>query len=514
MARSRKNESGEEVLQDFIPDFRGGMVTAYSPEQLAQNCFSRMQNCTLDTGIPECRYGYSKLNAVQLPAAAAVRSMWHGRSGAVGNQIIAISGSKIYSINRDTGTATERATGLNTSQPWSFCEAIYSGANNIVMVAPNNLPYRWDGVAASASTFTGPATNGDYVAHYGGKLVIADADLRMLYLSDPDFIYSWDVYDGIVIGREEDGPITGLLSMGRYLLVFMQKAVYLVFGNRLQPPQNFAIDRVDLDDGCPAPFSIQRCGKWIFWVGNEGFYVMRGKSAKRITTLDYEFSLINKSYIHLCQGGKNGHQYWVSVPSGVGQTVNNLTYVVHYELPTNQYGDFPWTYFSGLAGNCFAYSPGTGLTYFGSSSAGWVYKYNSALYTDDGTGIDYDIITRGLHFGDKLMNKALTRIHFEAVAVNGATLNVSSGANNVGTGSFIASDEGTIALDESGKYMGAYSGATDYARNGVVNYPLPPESGGSPIIGEWFRVRFRSSATSLRVALTGIMAFESVMKSR
>lgn len=495
---AKKNAPAPKVLPGVTNSFAGGMVTSFNPEVLPQDCHTRLQNVVLDTLSADKRNGYTKLNAVELAAASAVRSVYIGQgTTGVGRKVIAISGNKIYSIDPDTGTATERATGLNTSQRWDFTEGTLSGTARIVMVAPNNAPYQWDGAAASASTFTGPATNGDYVMYHASRLWIADGDLRTLYSSKIDVMSTWDSLDNIIVGKEEDGPITRIVSMGRYAVIFMQRAVYLLYGNRIRHPRNIALEKINLEDGCPAPWSVTKINNMIFFVGNEAFYVLIGRNAKKISrSIEVDFDTINKGYIDICQGTRQGNMWWVSVPYGAAQTTNNRTYVIHWNLPANDFGDFPITYFTGLAGNCFTYHPNTRKTYLGSSSQGFVYYYDTSLYADDSVAIDYDIITRANDFGDPFLEKVLTKIQVQVDVVASGSLAVSAGENEIAVGSFTTAATSPIDTGTTGFFMGDYGGESAYTRNGIVNYPIVPASGGTPLIGTWFRYRLRDNSTT------------------
>lgn len=507
----------KEVLTDYTDSFVQGMITSLNSELLPPAACSYARNVVLDNYKAEKRFGYSKTNAIELAAAAAVRSLYYGKGGgSVTNKIMAMSGSKIYSMTT-AGVATERATGLSTSQKWDFCEGVLSGTARIIMVAPGNAPYQWDGSAASASTFTGPATNCDYGAYYASRLWFADADLRILYSSNRDTINVWDAQDWIYVGKESDGPITRLVSMGRYLLIFMQKAVYILTGNRIRYPQNVSIEQVQLNDGCPAPWSVTKIQDKVFWVGNEGFYELQGRSAKRISgSVDDDFVALDKSNISVSAGERIGNLWVVSVPYG-SSAVNTRTYCIHWSLPRNVYGDYPITFWDGAVGSCWAYSPGTQTTYFGSQTTGFVFKYDTSLYSDNTAAIPFELITRGLGFGDPYSEKMFTKIHPQLdVSASGSVI-VSAGANDTASGSFVecpaATTAAPLSLATTGSFMGEYGGSPSWVRNGVVNYPLVPiAAAGDPLVGSWFRVRFYDSSV-YALALRRVY-YEGLLKAR
>ena len=426
-----------------------------------------------------------------------MRSLYIGRgSGNVTNKIMAVSAGKIYSMTT-AGVATERATGLSTTQYWDMTEGLISGTSRIVMVAPNNAPYQWDGSAASASTFTGPATNGDYCMYHIGKLWVADGDLRLVYMSANDNMTSWNSLDVLRIGKESDGPITRIVSMGRYFVCFMQKAVYLIYGNRIRNPRNVTIEQVDLDDGCVAPWSVTRVGNKIFWVGNNGFYVLVGREARMLTnSITAEFDSIDRSNIQVSQGGYVDNKWFVSVPHGSSAT-NTRTYCIHASMAPNALGEYPISYFDGLLGGCFTYNPGTKILYFGSQTAGFVNKYDTTLYSDDGAAVPYELITRGLTFGDQYLEKELTKVQLQLDVVASGTLVVSVRVNDSSTDVECpsATTAAPLSTASTGDFMGDYGGAPSWIRNGVVHVPLRPAVDGEPLIGIYFKARFYDSST-------------------
>lgn len=492
--------ASKAYLSDYTNSFLEGMITRVSPEQLSPSACSVARNVILDRYSAQKRFGFSKVNASELAAAAAVRSLYicNGQ-GSITNKIMAMSAGKIYSMTTG-GVATERATGLNTSQQWDFAEGTLVGTQRVIMVASGNAPYQWDGAAATASTFVGPATHGDYVAYHYNKLWIADADLRTIYASARDDFNTWDPLDFLIVGKDSDGPITRLVPMGRYLVIFMQKAVYLLYGNRIRYPRNVSIEQVELQDGCPAPWTVTNIKGQIFFVGNEGFYVLIGKQAKKISfSIEDEYSSISRTNIVTAAAGRVGNLWVVSVPHGSAQVANNRTYCIHWNLPPNSFGDYPITYFDGLVSGAWTYSTGLRKMYLSSQTSGYVYLYDSTLYSDDGAAIPFELVTRGLTFGDQYAEKSLLKIQPQFDVVTSGSVVISAGANETATASFVEAPAATTALPlglgATGSFMGEYGGDLSYARNGIAHYPMAPVAGGDPLVGTWFRARFYDSST-------------------
>jgi len=509
-----KRKAGD-VLSDYTNAFIGGMNTSLNSEDLSPNTITLGRNLLLNDFSAAKRHGVTKVNGAELATSERVRSLYIGNgSGSVKNKIIAISDSKIYSMTT-AGAVTERATGLNTSQRWDFCEGVLSGTSRIIMVAKNNAPYQWDGLAGSATTFTGPATNGDYCMYHLGKLWIADEDLRLIYVSEHDLISTWHALDQIRVGRESDGPITRIVSMGRYFVCFMQNAVYLISGNRVRSPRNMSIEQVDLNDGCPAPWSVTRINNKIFWVGNDGFYVLIGREARRLTTsIQAEFDAIDRDTIDESQGGRLDDVWMVSVPHNASAT-NTRTYFIHWTLPVNEFGEYPITYGDGeIIGASYAYSPGLKRTYIGDDVDGFVHKYDTATFADNGAAVPYELITRGLHFGDQYTEKVFTKIQPQFDVVAGGTVVVSARTNDSVTDVECptATTGAPFSLGATGDFMGQGGGDPDYARNGVVHTTFVPSVDGEPLTGTWFKARFYDSSTKNLVLRRAY--YESIYKAR
>jgi len=234
------------------------------------------------------------------------------------------------------------------------------------------------------------------------------------------------VYTGYFFGGRDTpiGAVTGIQSIGPYLIIFFTNGVVSVFNTGTYGATQFIPNTLSSNIGCPAPRSIVRFDNFIIWFGGDRFYATDGTT---IVRLPDEIPTVY-------QGNKGsgtppeiknrqtvfsvryGDQYWASYDSGN----NILDKLVIFDYAANG-GWSPSTNFTGGAWSRWPSgmkvqsavecrgSGDSGQLFWGySDNSGQVMQHDAGTYSDlGGVAITCEIRAKGFFFDEPVSVKTL-----------------------------------------------------------------------------------------------------------
>lgn len=150
--------------------------------------------------------------------------------------LVARDTGKLYAVD-DNLTATELVTGLSTSAPWQFLRLTGTAYGPAYGMNGVDTPRETDGTLAGTGTWTataGSVPNGTMMAYHENRVMVVGvaATPYRLYASTPGDPRDWDTSANswVVDFAPDDGsPITGIASLGPYLLVFKERGIWVVY---------------------------------------------------------------------------------------------------------------------------------------------------------------------------------------------------------------------------------------------------------------------------------------------
>ncbi len=166
-------------------------------------------------------------------------------------------------------------------------------------------------IEGSRATSVSPLV-GEYLVSHRDRLFLADGNT--LHYSAPLEPEQWDeMADGA--GKVElppaEGRIAGMCSFGGKLYLFLRTHIYVLRADARD--LNFALERVEFDEGEILARSPKVCGKYLVFLTEHGICTFDGRSWKRIRTpLDHVFDNGNGIAEAACHKG----EYFVACKRG------------------------------------------------------------------------------------------------------------------------------------------------------------------------------------------------------
>jgi len=196
-------------------------------------------------------------------------------------------------------------------------------------------------------------TNARLLASFKNTMFIAGTSDNKLMYSRPMHPEVFPINNTIEIGNSESGPITGMRSTKNALVVFKQKAIYLVKGD---PENGFFAQTLTRDAGCCAANSIAELpGKGTVFLSEGGVMMLEGAlenegSPTQVIHLSEAIPELMKQINFSAAENATGvyyrrdKEYWLAVPT-VSSSENDLVLIFHGEI-----GE--WSYRTGFNIGC------------------------------------------------------------------------------------------------------------------------------------------------------------------
>lgn len=193
------------------------------------------------------------------------------------------------------------------------------------------------------------------------------------------------------------GAGIGLAKVSGLLLIFKERALYSFNGNATQTDFLFNV-------GCSSVRSIATGGGFCFFFNPDGIWMTNGGAPVRISRPVHQYieNMSTANYSKVA-GGANGKYYWCSIGNvTIGLTTyNNIT--LRYTIGTQE-----WAVLSTPNQlTCFSsYVNGTAVEMVTGDASARVYRLDTGN-TDNGTAIEFELISQDLEFGSRGVIKDL-----------------------------------------------------------------------------------------------------------
>lgn len=379
--------------------FVGGLNTIDSPYTLEEDESRDCLNVVATTrGAIRKRTGSTLLTGA--PPAVELHSLFPATIGST-KWLIAAGGGKIYSI-ASGGAVTQIGTGFNTTARWTMVQAPTSvavtGQGPVYMVNGVDAPQYWSG-AGEVKAWTGKndeehystsphVPNGQWLVFAGNRIWMTGVagDPSAVWFSDivstgetggqgdPS---SWPKTNVVRFDSADGYPITGIGTVGSYLVVFKENKTWIV--NDLQTGAN---RRLTDNIGCVSHRSIVETAMGTFFLtADQGVYLTDGSHLHEMSyKVRPTILAINPTERQNAAGEYFNNHYYLSYAAGSSPT-NNRT--LDYDVQLKSW----WIH--DLAANEWAiWEPGGETNLYATPPAvskGIVRAFVPNIYTDAGT---------------------------------------------------------------------------------------------------------------------------------
>jgi hypothetical protein len=222
-------------------------------------------------------------------------------------------------------------------------------------------------------------------------------------LGDPDtFTTGTNYFD---VGKSDGQAITGIASLGEFLVIFKRKSIYILSGSSpdawiLSDGVN-NISQIANGIGCVSAKSIVRVGNDLWFMSDDGIRSVRRNEQGSIPlmglvsgNMNGTISEINWSYAHRIAGTYFDNKVYMAIPTGTS-TTNDTVMVANTAIQLDkQTNPHPWFVYTGWEPYCFSIHLGgtTPELHYGDSTTTNVIQAETGNidYTSS-TGIDFDI---------------------------------------------------------------------------------------------------------------------------
>lgn len=252
---------------------------------------------------------YRPFQSLQTTGAAASASRIQGSASfrALDLSVKTFSGDdkKLYSFGGATHTDVSRSSDTYATPAegmWRFAQfddlALAVNGADIPQAFTMGSSTDFDDLGGS------PPTGARYIAVVGDVVVVArdGTTSNAVTWADTGTATGWATGAADNQAMFDGGQLMGLVG-GENLFVFQERAIRL--GTRTQYPLTFAFDKISLDKGCFAEWSIASHETLIFFVAHDGIYMLSGTQivpigAEKVDR--YFFRDLDQNYLYRVTG--------------------------------------------------------------------------------------------------------------------------------------------------------------------------------------------------------------------
>lgn len=303
-------------------DFRGGLNTKAQPYLVANNeCRDCRNVVSTVRGSVRKRNGCTSF-ASAFSGSPTLTSLFPMETS---NVLVVTGGTHMYSVS--SGGASSVITGsatLTSNARWEFVEApAISGQGPLYGMNGTDTPKHWAGTGTIAdwTATSGSVPNGKYCIYFGNRVWAAgvSSNPSRLYFSNIGNPRDWPVENVVDFDPNDGDEITGLGTIGPYLLVFKRQKSFIVYD--LDTGANRPLS---VSVGCAAHRSIVETPYGTFFLSHEGVFRYTGTKLELVSdkispTLDL---IVDGQRSKACGGFSDDHYYLAICTAG---TTNNLT---------------------------------------------------------------------------------------------------------------------------------------------------------------------------------------------
>lgn len=396
-------------------------VNKIDPFSIQDNFATDMKNMTsANYPVLSTRTGFSVIGAT-LAARILGLGAWKQ------TELQAISNGTWYS--NVAGTWTSRKTGLSTSANWSFTN--YKGSfSGIELIGANGVDavQVYDGT--TVTNLTNAPAGGNYVEQFAERVwCVVGNDLHGCGLGNATV---WNVFNGDdadpyvkTIETPKGETINGIKAGNNHLTIFFPNAIQELFG---YVPSDFRTIPVTYNVGAVSNQAITSVEGVFYFVHQTGLYKYSGG-----TLPDKEWSRpvqdyinrINPSQLAKCVCGSNGKYVYIGIPL---DSATEPDTIIEYNT---EFGTFcVWK----------GYAPLNKTTINGTLYIGGVegqVRQVGGLTTDNGTPIDYYVISKPFAAGSMAQKITWKRAWITGYVPTGSTMNVGLSKTDSGNTDFV-----------------------------------------------------------------------------
>lgn len=273
----------------------------------------------------------------------------------------------------------------------------------------------WDGTTYTKNRSGVPLAK--YAKWFHNYLFVANTSgqpnrLFWSNLGDPKTFSGSNFVD---VNPGDSDQIMGLSLIQDELLVFKRNTIWSITGFSGTSFSSTTIATQNTNGkifgyGTTSPFSIIPIGNDVYYFSMLGNVPVIRSLYKTINSITLDGGVISDDIRNTCNnitrtalanivGSFDGRYCYWAIPTNGSSTNNQIITLDTWKINTKKM-IFPFTTMSGKNVSFFATStiPGFSNVYFADASAtsGLVFKFDSSVFTDNGTNISMDVVTRGM----------------------------------------------------------------------------------------------------------------------
>lgn len=261
--------------KDFSAGWFPGKEHSLIPENGASNCDNVIW---LEGGLQPI-FGYDNVNTSALQSGAAINGLIEFKEDS--NNLVGVVGTRVYENLQNAAPDLLAGVTLTTGLQCDMIEFNNGTTNMIIGVNGTDAPWSFDGTTLQA--LSGSPPTGRWIEYFNNFVWIArhTNQPNRLYYSGVNTATTWDTTDGTGDYFTFDGPITGIKSFGKQLVVFKANSIGVLTGYDIT--DFVQVPRFVNGIGCVAGHSIVEArlggpdGKEVLiFLAHDGIYAFDG----------------------------------------------------------------------------------------------------------------------------------------------------------------------------------------------------------------------------------------------
>lgn len=404
-----------EYAEVQTQNFARGLVTVKPDHLLEEGETPAVSNVDFSRSVGRLtkRRGYSLLYTA-LGGTNPVCGLGEYVTAAGVATLVAAVNNDLYKLS-GSGTWTSIFSGAIAGT-----DVMFSTYNDLLVIVGINLTtQKWTGGAATVNLGGTPPSNAKFIKSHRNRLWIANtsAGKSRLHYSALNNAEDWTTAGDagfIDIGKDDGEQITGLASVGPYMVIFKQNSTWVLKNGT---PTTFTVTQIAKGVGCVAPRSIVECEAFALFLSNNGVYAANQSGVALMSyNIQPDFDAMSNATKALAVGGRIRTQYWLTVDTD-SDSKNDTVYVLDYV-----YGI--WGKYSNKKDSVYL-TRQDGTLVSGSNDSQAVIRKNDDTSNDNGTAITLLYDSPSYDFGEWLKRKQLHDIIIQTNTITGKTIVVS-----------------------------------------------------------------------------------------
>jgi hypothetical protein len=410
-----------------LRDFSLGINDKDSPNLIPDNALVDAENAIIGRGFVSKRHGYSKYTPTALSAGITKLYDMFKNNGT--KEFLSVSDLKLYKDSAGTLSAipfnTITALTSNDVQMVTYKDRNIA---DVVLLADGGKLKFYNGTDVKEVTPHTPVDNsatggGNELSDPGTNDLANLTKFRAMAIKkdrifaaahptvknrisfchhDPYIGYAvydyWPAAFFFDIATDENDEIVDLKVFRDGLVALCKRSVWILYGDG-RTINDYQLHKINVPGGCISPKSVQVVGNDLFYLSDDHVYALFATEenfvSAKIMSVNVENTLkkISRADKEKAVGYFFENKYYLSFPDG--------TCLVYDTLLQS------WTKWSNIKANSFLERDG--VLYF-SADTGLIYKFDEAVYSDDGVAINFSITLKNMDFGYPVQDKKFRRL--------------------------------------------------------------------------------------------------------